>query len=293
MLGIPYYVINLENEFGRAVIDNFMREYMAGRTPNPCIRCNTFLKFRNLMKKSAAMGADYLATGHYARIFQVNKSGRFLLQKAVDDSKDQSYVLYGLTREQMERLKLPVGEMTKPEIRAKAVELGLAVAEKEESQEICFIPDNNYRAFLEDRIESKPGYIKTLDGEKIMPHNGIHNYTIGQRKGLGGGFSEPHYVIKIEPEKSTVYIGKSEDTLSSECNVDKINWMAFDEPPESFKADVKIRYKHTAAPAEVTIVPGTGQVKVRFDEPQRAITPGQAAVFYDNDLVLGGGTIFK
>ena len=292
ILEIPHYVMNFRDEFEEKVIADFIANYMGGRTPNPCIVCNKEIKFKSLLSKARALEADYVATGHYARIDYDTDRGRYLLRKGIDRGKDQSYVLYNLTQEQLGRTLFPLGPFTKDEIRSEADRLGLPVASKPESQEICFIPDDDYRRFIKERVGSKikPGNFVDREGKVIGRHRGYSNYTIGQRKGLGLALGYPAYVVGIDVEKNTVIIGTEEDIFHRELVVEDNNYIAFERLEGPLQALVKIRYKAEEAPAEIAPLEG-GRVKVKFDEPQRAITPGQSAVYYEKDVVLGGGII--
>lgn len=293
-LGIPHYVLNFREVFDDMVIANFCEEYTKGRTPNPCIRCNQYIKFDALLKKAEKLGADYIATGHYARIEYDNQSNRYLLRRGVDPKKDQSYVLYVMTHPQLKRTLMPVGNFTKDRVREIAKEKELSVAEKEESQEICFIPDNDYREFLRERIpeEAKPGPILNKEGKVIGEHPGVIFYTIGQRSGIGVTSREPLYVIAINKENNSIVVGKKEDVYSDKLIASDTNFIAFNKLKEVIKVDAKIRYRHQASPA--TLIPLNGdEVYVEFHQPQLAITPGQAVVFYSGDTVIGGGTISK
>jgi tRNA-uridine 2-sulfurtransferase len=275
-LGVAHYVVDEANEFEKLVINYFSSEYQAGRTPNPCVMCNELLKFGNLWNKAAALGADYIATGHYAII--EHHPDRVVLRKGRDDRKDQSYFLFSLRQEQLRRALTPLGGMTKPEIRDIARELGLKVADKVDSQEICFVPGNDYRAFLNSHL-----------GEKEFHRGGI--FTIGQRKGLPGGSPKPLYVVDIDPETSRVIVGGEEDLVREDFEVDRVNWhVPLDEIPE--KLTVKIRYAHPGADASVEPLENH-RALIRLTAPQRAITPGQASVFYDGDRVVGGGWIVR
>lgn len=289
-LGIPYFVFNFKADFKKCVIDRFINAYECGATPNPCIDCNRFLKFERLYRRAKEIECDFIVTGHYARI---EKSGdRFLLKKAKDSTKDQSYVLYSLTQEQLAHTKFPLGEFEKSEVRKIAEEHGFVNAKKHDSQDICFVPDGDYAKIIELHTgKSYPhGNFVGIDGKILGEHKGIIRYTIGQRKGLGLALPEPLYVCEKRIDTNEVVLGRNEDLFSREFDVSDINWIAFDAPPEKFRASVKIRYRQKEQPAEI-IKDGENRVHVVFDEPQRAITSGQAAVFYDGDAVIGGGTI--
>jgi tRNA-specific 2-thiouridylase len=302
-LGIPHYVVDEGENFERLVIDYFTDEYKKGRTPNPCVVCNEKVKFGNLWGKAKALGADFIATGHYAII--EHHAGHAVLRKGRDSRKDQSYFLFSLRQAQLQRALCPLGEMSKPEIRAIARQLGLKVAEKEDSQEICFVPGNDYKAFLKSHMgagEFHPGGIYDKSGRRVAEHEGIEMFTIGQRKGLPGGSPRPMYVIDIDPATSSVIVGEAEDLVTSEFMIDNAIWHRADvdavagvaDPAYSysFEATVKIRYAHPGAAA--TIFPGeNGEARVRLHTPQRAVTPGQAAVCYRGDEVLGGGWIVR
>jgi tRNA-specific 2-thiouridylase len=291
-LGISHYVADFREIFKRTVIDNFCSEYVNGRTPNPCIRCNQYIKFGVLLEQAKKLEADFIATGHYARILYDNRKDRFLLKKGIDSKKDQSYALYTMTQEQLSKTLMPLGDLTKEKVREIAKELSLPVAEKFESQEICFIPDNEYPRFLKKLIPGieKPGPIINKKGEILGQHKGIIHYTIGQRKGLGISVGKPLYVVHIDRENNIIVVGNKEEVYSKEFTVTDINWIAWDKIEEPFKAKVKIRYIHKESEAVITPL-NYNQAHVRFLKPQRAITPGQSAVFYYDDTVLGGGII--
>lgn len=290
-LGIPHYVVDESDQFEKLVIDYFASEYQAGRTPNPCVMCNEKLKFGNLWDKARSLGAQYIATGHYAII--EHHADRAVLRKGRDPRKDQSYFLFSLRQEQLRRALCPLGEMSKPEIRDIARKIGLKVAEKIDSQEICFVPGNDYKAFLKSHMgsgEFHPGGIYDKAGNRIAEHDGIEMFTIGQRKGLPGGSPHPLYVIDIDPETSSVIVGEAEDLVTGEFEMSNTLWHS--EGGEPFEASVKIRYAHPGAPA--TVYPGDKHTaRVVLHEPQKAVTPGQAAVCYDGDRVLGGGWIAR
>ncbi len=285
VLGIPHYVMNLEAEFGRRVVDYFIAEYQRGRTPNPCLACNEHVKFRALLDRAVAMDADYLATGHYARIRR--RGERFDLLQAVDRAKDQSYVLYTLHQTDLSRLLFPVGEYAKTEIRRIALEMGLPVHDKPDSAEICFVPGGDYRAFLAAHLPQAPGRIVDVEGCVLGEHAGVGGYTIGQRKGLGA-FGSPRFVTAIDPGRNLITIGEADELLARRLRAERVSWV--DEAPgDEFDAAVKLRYKSPPAAARVRLVDGGAAVE--FERPQRAITPGQAAVFYDRERVIGGGII--
>jgi len=288
-LGIPHYVVEESGEFEKQVINYFASEYQAGRTPNPCVMCNEKLKFGNLWRKAQSLGAQFIATGHYAII--EHHGDRAVLRKGRDARKDQSYFLFSLKQDQLLHSLMPLGGMSKPEIREIARSIGLRVADKEDSQEICFVPGQDYKAFLRGHLGEKEfhrGGIYDKEGRFIAEHEGIEMFTIGQRKGLPGGSPRPQYVIDIDPETSRVIVGDAEDLISDSFEVDRTLWHG--EPPETMT--VKIRYGHAGAEAAVTPLPGD-RAQVRLHTPQRAVTPGQAAVFYDGDRVAGGGWICR
>jgi tRNA-specific 2-thiouridylase len=298
LLGIPYYVVNFERRFEEQVVRPFVDEYLAGRTPVPCTLCNNFLKFDEFLERAAGIGADAMATGHYARVGFDDATGRWQLRKAVDEARDQTYFLFGLTQPQLARTLFPLGGMLKPQVREVARSLGLPVAEKPDSQEICFVPNGDYAAFIDAYFrergverDASQGEIIDADGQILGEHAGVHHFTIGQRRGLGIAAREPLYVIATVPSEQRVVVGRNEDLLRGEMQVGGVNWISIAAPAQPVRAQVKIRNKHGAAPA--WLIPGADpeHVEVRFDDPQRAITPGQGAVFYDGDLVLGGGWI--
>jgi tRNA-specific 2-thiouridylase len=288
-LGIPFEVIDMRAEFEKLVIDYFIAEYAAGRTPNPCIRCNELIKFDLLLKKAKELGADLLATGHYARIAE-DANGRKRLMTGLDPAKDQSYFLFTLTGEQLEQVIFPVGILEKPNVRKLAAEFNLPVAQKHESQEICFIPDNDYVKFLEAHgVEQKPGEIVAGDGTVLGHHSGLHRYTIGQRKGLGIAWKQPLHVQSLDIEKNQVVVGEQVKLEISSLTAVGATWNS---PPavNEFRAACRIRYRHTPAPCRV-VLHEDRRFTVCFDTPQTAVTPGQAAVLYDGEYVLGGGWI--
>lgn len=293
VLDIPHYVMNFREEFRKNVIDYFIDEYRRGRTPNPCIACNRYVKWKSLLKKSLAIGADCIATGHYARVDQL-PGGRYALRTSKTAAKDQTYALYSLTQEQLSHTLMPVGAYTKDEIRRIAEQAGLPVAHKPDSQEICFVSDNDYAGFIEKNAAQlpPPGNFVRADGTVLGRHKGITHYTVGQRKGLGIAFGHPMFVTAIRPESNEVVLGEAAEVLSEGLSAKRINWMAVDGlHGMPLRAMVKIRYNHSGAACTLR-ESGEDCVSVCFDEPQRAVTPGQSAVFYsDEGYVLGGGVI--
>ncbi len=296
-LGIPYYVVNHEERFERDVVRPFVEEYLAGRTPIPCSLCNNHLKFDQLLIVARQIGADKVATGHYAQVVYDEQVNRWLLKRPADKSKDQTYFLFGLTQEQLSRTLFPLGGMTKPEVRELARQHNLVIAGKPDSQEICFVPGGDYKRFLEAYLSEQgntpddvAGEMVTTDGKVIGEHAGVHNFTVGQRKGLGVATGSPLYVIQINNDTRQVVVGKDDELYSRTLRARRVNLISTDELREPMGVAVKIRHKHQPAPAVIEST-GPDEVRVTFDEPQRAITPGQAAVFYDGDLVVGGGWI--
>ncbi len=291
-LDIPYYVMNFKQEFKCRVMDYFVEEYLRGRTPNPCIACNRYVKWESLLKRSLDIGADYIATGHYARIDKL-PNGRFAVRNSVTAAKDQTYALYNLTQEQLKHTLMPVGEYTKEQIREIAEKVGLPVAHKPDSQEICFVPDNDYAGFIDreagDRVPG-PGNFVTAEGKVLGQHKGITHYTIGQRRGLELPMGERVFVTRIRPETNEVVIGKNEDIFVTEVLCDKVNFMSVEDIVAPVRVKAKIRYNHGG---EYCLIEKQGEdrVKCTFEKPVRAATPGQAVVFYDGEYVLGGGTI--
>jgi tRNA-specific 2-thiouridylase len=292
-LGIPHYVVDEADQFEQTVINYFASEYQAGRTPNPCVMCNEKLKFGNLWGKAQALGCDYIATGHYA-IIEHHSDGA-VLRKGVDPRKDQSYFLFSLRQPQLRRALTPLGKMLKPQIREIAHSLCLKVADKIDSQEICFVPGNDYKAFLRSHLgESKfhRGEIYDVDGNFVAEHEGIELFTIGQRKGLPGGSARPRYVVDLDPETNRVIVGDVDDLVVDEFEVDRVNWIELNRSNQVADVTVKIRYNHPGTAAALTPVEN-GRARIRLHEPQKAVTPGQAAVFYNGDIVLGGGWICR
>jgi tRNA-specific 2-thiouridylase len=314
-LGIPHYVVDEIDSFQRGVIDYFVAEYKNGRTPNPCVVCNEKIKFGTLLNKARSLGADYIATGHYARVERVERGAwsvggasaprppdhqspvtnhcRYLLRKGLDDHKDQSYFLFSLRQDQLARSLMPLGELAKEETRAIARELNLKTYDKVESQEICFVPNKDYGRFLRDgvKLPDRQGEIVTRNGRLLGHHDGIQYFTIGQREGLNlGGQKQPLYVVELDAKTNRVVVGSVDELMRDEFEVANCNWLGTDEPGTPFEASVKIRYNHKGCSAVVERVSGE-RVSVRLREPQRAVTPGQAAVFYRDDLVVGGGWI--
>ncbi len=294
-LGVPFYVLNFEQEFQSSVIDYFTAEYEAGRTPNPCLACNRYLKFHFLMRKAMALGADYLATGHYARVRRDPNSGETTLLKAIDPSKDQSYALYMLDHATLAHTLLPIGEHPKSHVRELAAELGLVTANKPESMDICFIPSGDYRTFIKkhgsgDPTSYAPGPIYDTGGSLVGQHNGLPFYTIGQRKGLGLATGAPLYVVDMDTASNILVVGPQDALLKGELVAGEVSYTIANPPVAPFRAGVKVRYRAPEVAATVTPLE-PGRAHVSFDVPQRAITPGQAVVFYDEERVLGGGTI--
>jgi tRNA-uridine 2-sulfurtransferase len=296
-IGIPYYVVNHEDRFERDVVRPFVEQYLSGRTPIPCSLCNNHLKFDQLLIVAQQIGAGALATGHYARVEFNEELGRWLLKRAADHSKDQTYFLFGLTQEQLSRTLFPLGEMTKPEVRERARQHGLALAEKPDSQEICFVPGGDYKSFIDaylaEQGEALPdtvGELVTSRGRVVGEHAGIHNFTVGQRKGLGLATGSPLYVIQIKGDAREVVVGKQDELYSRTLRTRRVNLIAVEDLTQPMRVAAKIRHRHEPASALIERS-GDDEILVSFDEPQRAITPGQAAVFYDHEIVVGGGWI--
>jgi tRNA-specific 2-thiouridylase len=297
-LGIPYYVVNHEARFERDVVRPFVEEYLAGRTPIPCSLCNNHLKFDELLIVARQIGADQIATGHYAQVVFDEQLQRWQLRRPADKSKDQTYFLFGLTQEQLSRTLFPLGGMTKPEVREVARKYGLVIAEKPDSQEICFVPGGDYKRFLEAYLKEQgnspteiaAGEMVTTDGKVIGEHSGVHNFTVGQRKGLGVATGSPLYVIQINNYTREVVVGKDEELYSRTLLARRVNLISTEGLREPVRVAVKIRHRHQPAPAVIESA-GPDEIRVTFDDPQRAISPGQAAVFYDGDIVVGGGWI--
>jgi len=301
-IGVPYYVVNFERQFEDQVVKPFVAEYLAGRTPIPCTLCNNYIKFDRFLEMADAVGARWMATGHYARTRYDAVSGRYQLLRAVDGSKDQTYFLFGLTQPQLARTLFPLGELTKPEVRELARSMGLAVAAKGDSQEICFVPNGDYAAFLNAYLketgqetghdpQAARGAIVTADGRKLGEHSGVHHFTVGQRRGLGVATGEPLYVISTDAASQQVVVGGNHQLLRGSFYAREVNWISIEGVTEPVRAEVKIRNKHAAALATLCATADAARVQVIFDEAQRAVTPGQGAVFYAGDLVLGGGWI--
>jgi tRNA-uridine 2-sulfurtransferase len=299
-LGIPYYVVNHEERFERDVVRPFIGEYLSGRTPIPCSLCNNHLKFDQLLITARQIGADMLATGHYARCEFSSARNRWLLRRAADPAKDQTYFLFGLTQEQLSRTLFPLGNMSKPQVRERARRHGLALAEKPDSQEICFVPGGDYKRFIDaylaeqgQQLPDTSGELVTTEGRVLGRHEGVHNFTVGQRKGLGVATGSPLYVININGAEGKVTVGNNDDLLARTLVARDVNWIAMEglrSAGAPLRVSAKIRHRHEPAPAALEPA-SNGEVRVTFDEPQRAITPGQAVVFYDGDLVVGGGWI--
>ncbi len=296
-LNFPHYVVNFEEQFEARVVRPFVDQYLAGRTPIACTNCNTDVKFEPLLRMARQIGAERLATGHYARIRKNDATGRWELLRARDESKDQTYFLWGLSQEQLSRSDFPLGELTKEEVRALARRASLPVAEKPESMELCFVPTGNYvqfiHAYSQERgvsLQNAEGEIVNESSDVIGRHHGVHNFTIGQRKGLGFAAGKPLYVLSIDPEKNRVVVGEDDALRTATFEIEDVNWVSREKPSAPVRAFVKIRHKHEPAPATVEAL-AANRVRVTFDSPQRAITPGQAAVFYDGEIVLGGGWI--
>src|SRR5271169_6801177 len=296
-LGIPYYIVNQEQRFEEDVVRPFVQEYLSGRTPIPCSLCNNHLKFDQLLVTARQIGADLLATGHYARNEFDERSGRWLLKRPADLAKDQTYFLFGLTQEQLSRTLFPLGEMRKPDVREEARRAGLRLFEKPDSQEICFVPGGDYKMFLDAYLEEQgaalpdtAGELVTASGEVVGEHSGIHNFTVGQRKGLGIATGSPLYVIQINGDKRQVVVGGQEELYSRTLRAHRVNLIAVDDLRGPMRVTAKIRHRHEAANALLERI-ATDEILVTFDQPQRAITPGQAAVFYDGEMVVGGAWI--
>ncbi len=292
ILGITHYVMDFRNIFSDKVIADFCHEYSLGRTPNPCIRCNQYMKFDALLQRAKGLDADFIATGHYSRIEYDQQRERYLLKQGVDLSKDQSYLLYIMTQEQLRHVQMPLGHLTKERVRQIAQEMGLPVADKAESQEICFIPDDDYPRFLTEYIPqaAKPGPILDQRGNVLGQHRGILSYTIGQRRRLGLSTQEPSYVVAIDHKRNAIIVGSKNNTYKTELIASGLNWVALERLTEPMEVKAKVRYLHQGAKATVTPLDGD-KVQVKFQEPQMAPTPGQAVVFYNEDSVIGGGTI--
>jgi tRNA-specific 2-thiouridylase len=299
-LSIPFYVLNLEKDFEESVVEPFVQSYLDGETPIPCVACNSRLKFASLDKMAVSIGCDKVATGHFARVEYDEAADRYRLFRGRNHWKDQSYFLWELTQDQLSRSWFPLGEMLKSEVRDIARDANLYVAEKAESQEICFVPDGKYSEFIdrylehENRAEEMPaaGEIVSTSGETVGEHTGIHRYTIGQRRGLGIAHEKPLYVVQIERAKNQIIVGEAEELDALEFMAKGVNWVAFDEPLEPVRAEVKVRYRHEPAPATIFALPDK-HARIVFDEPQRAITPGQATIFYNGEEVVGGGWIVR
>jgi len=294
-LDIPHYVVNFSQSFHEEVVSNFIDEYIAGRTPNPCVLCNTKIKWESLIEKALDLGADYIATGHYSAIEFNDESGRYELSKAIDDHKDQSYALWGIRQESLARTLFPLSGLTKPEVRAIASKNDLRIAQKSESMEICFVPDNNYKQFLTNIVdgledEVSNGDLVTTDGNVVGEHPGYPFFTIGQRRGIGKGFGKPMYVVDTDPKKNRVVIGEAEELLATGFEAINVNMVSIAHADQGLKASVKIRYNDCGHPATFYTLENN-RMKVVFDKPQKAITPGQSAVCYDGDRVLAGGII--
>ncbi len=290
-IGIPYYVMNFKDVFQKEVLEYFLEEYRHGRTPNPCIACNRYVKWEALLKRSLEIGADYIATGHYARVEQL-ANGRFAVRNSVTAKKDQTYALYNLTQEQLKRTLMPIGAYTKEETRKIAEEAGLMVAHKPDSQDICFIPDNDYAKFIEEQTheKSRPGNFVDKEGNVLGIHKGITHYTVGQRKGLNLSMGHPVFVTEIRPDTNEVVIGENEDVFTDRLIAGNVNYMSIGDFEGEYRTFAKIRYNHGGAPCILRKL-SDGRVECIFDEPVRAVTPGQAVVFYDGEYVMGGGTI--
>lgn len=306
VLDIPYYVMNFKQEFKENVIDYFVSEYLQARTPNPCIACNRYVKWESLLTRSLSIGASYVATGHYARIIKL-ENGRYTIQKSVTRAKDQTYALYNLTQHQLAHTLMPVGDFTKDEIREMAKELKLPIANKPDSQEICFISDNNYAGFIEDYLKKEentlgkdpasitgltPGNFINTSGEVIGRHNGLIHYTVGQRKGLNIAMGKPVFVLELRPDSNEVVIGNAEDVFSYRLYANHLNFMAIEDLEDEMRVEAKIRYSHKGAACTIKKT-AEDEILCIFNEPQRAVTPGQAVVFYKDDYVVGGGTIIN
>jgi tRNA-specific 2-thiouridylase len=291
-LGIPHYVVDFRREFERTVIEDFSREYGRGRTPNPCIRCNQFIKFDLLLERARNLAADYVATGHYAQIVLDPAAGRYLLKKARDRDKDQSYFLYMMTQAQLAKTLFPLAGLTKKDVRNIAAGLALPVAQKEESQEICFVPDRNYAKFLREWIPQafRPGPILDLQKRVLGEHEGIVHFTVGQRKGMRIAARHPLYVLAIDAETNAIVVGRNEDLYRSRLEASGVNFISIEKLAEPKPVRAKIRYKHAEARATISPLEGD-RIRVEFEKPQRAVTPGQAVVFYDGEAVVGGGII--
>lgn len=291
-LDIPHYVMNFRDDFKKHVIDYFLEEYQNARTPNPCIACNRYVKWESMLQKALQIGAEYIATGHYARIVQDEKTGRYMLKKSKTLAKDQTYALYNLTQHQLAHTLMPLGDYTKEEVREIAAKIELAVATKPDSQEICFVPDDNYAGYIEEETgqKAKPGSFLNKNGKVIGKHKGIIHYTIGQRKGLGLSLGKPVFVTKINPKDNTVTVGDNEELFTTTVFANKLQFMPFEKLEGELSCSAKIRYSHQPSPCKIKRI-DEETVVCEFEEKQRAITPGQAIVFYDEEIVLGGGTI--